>query len=261
MSKYLILGAAGLLGSAFRKSKYFIDNIGLDSVQCDITDYDIVENHIKTISPEVIINCAAYTNVDKAEIEKEKALAVNSEAVKNLAYLTNKYSIKLVHFSTDYVFKGDKEIYYNETMKPDPVNFYGYSKMLGEEYVQDLDKNALIIRVSWLYGEDGKNFISHIFNHISDLKEIKIVHDQYSKVTYSMDAVMACKKMLEHNCKGVYHFANDEIISRYEFAIRLKNEKHAGCDVIPIHADEIKCLAVRPKWSMLDVRKYGGGVT
>ena len=179
MSKYMILGGNGMLAYAIKTNPFFEDHISLDLPECDITDIKNIEKYVEKYRPECIINCAAYTDVAKAEIELEKAMMVNAEAVKNIAQIAKKYSIRLVHYSTDFVFKGDKDMVYTEEMIPNPVNNYGLSKLRGEEYIKDILPEALIIRISWLYGPNGKNFVSIISSLMKEKSQLNIVADQF----------------------------------------------------------------------------------
>jgi dTDP-4-dehydrorhamnose reductase len=170
-----------------------------------------------------------------------------------------KYGCLLIHFSTDFVFKGDEDIVYTESTKTDPVNNYGKSKLLGESAIRDMN-NVLIIRISWLYGPNGRNFASTIAKLIQERSELKIVADQYGKSTYSFDVVEATKYLICQNATGIFHFANDGVCNRYDFTREiyriLKSKKDIKCDILPIKATEFNDLTPRPTWSVLGTDKY-----
>jgi dTDP-4-dehydrorhamnose reductase len=249
-----------MLAFAFKNDDFFKDYISLDLPECDIADYQAVDYYIKKHRPEYLINCAAYTNVTRAEDEPDIALRVNAIGTKNLAQLSIKHNVKLIHFSTDYVFKGDKNIEYYEDSQPDPVNEYGLSKLKGEQFLQELIPDALIIRVSWLYGPSGKNFVSIISKLMQEKEELKLVCDQYAKSTYTIDVVGATINMIKSNCKGIYHFANEGVCSRFDFTLKiydiLKSIKNINCKITPIKAYEYDDFTPRPTYSILCTDKY-----
>ena len=260
MSKFLIFGANGMLANAIRNMDFFSDNTSLNSVDGDITNINLIESLIIKYKPDYLINCAAYTDVTKAENDKDRAFEVNAEGSKNLAVLSVKYNCQLVHFSTDYVFKGDENIDYSEDMPYNPVNVYGESKARGEEYILENAPKSLIIRVSWLYGANGKNFVSTISKIMKDRKELSIVSDQYGKTTYTVDAAEGTRKLIESNAHGIFHFANDGVSSRYEFTKKiyeyLSVKSDFNCNITPIKATEYPDTTPRPTWSVLGTEKF-----
>jgi len=260
MPKYIIFGGNGMLAHAIKNNSFFADNIAPDIAECDITDNNFLLDFIKRNTSDYIINCAAYTNVTQAETELECAMGINAIGAMNLAVVAQRFGIRLVHFSTDFVFKGDKDIEYTEGMATNPVNSYGLSKLKGERYISDLAPHSLIIRTSWLYGENGQNFASNIAGLMQTRGQLKIVADQFGKTTYTQDLAEATKHLISKNAQGIFHFANSGVSSRYEFtqAIYEALHKRKGfqCEILPIKAVEYNDPTPRPTWSVLNCDKY-----
>lgn len=260
MHKFIIFGANGMLAHAIRNHDFFKNSLALNSKECNITQINCIEKYIQEYKPEYLINCAAYTDVTKAENDIDIALKVNADGAENLAILAKKYACKLVHYSTDYVFKGDENIIYSEDLPTNPVNKYGLSKQKGEEKIFNILPESLIIRVSWLYGENGKNFVSTISSLMQNKSQLKIVSDQFGKTTFTNDAAEGTKNLIISNAHGIYHFANDGVSSRYEFTQKiykiLKKEHNFECEILPIKASEYPDSTPRPSWSILGTEKY-----
>ena len=260
MPKFIIFGGDGMLAHAIKNHVFFSDHIALSISDCDITNPRSIEKHIIENKPEYLINCAAYTDVTKAETDITNAMEVNAHGAINLALLANKHHAKLIHYSTDHVFKGNEDIIYTEEMETNPVNCYGLTKQKGEEFVQTVCPNALIIRVSWLYGENGKNYVSIISKLMLEQPRLSIVCDQFGKTTYTKDAAEATKNLIERNAKGIYHFANEGVSSRYEFTKKmyeiLKKQKDFECEIMPMMAFEYPDKTPRPMFSTLGTEKY-----
>ena len=262
MTKYLITGANGLLGSEIAKSDFFKDSIALSHKDFDLKNIQMMEEVVKRYSPKFIINCAAYANVTKAEEEYSKAYNVNAKGVENLCKLCKKYNIFLVHFSTDYIFKGDApfDVEYFEDDKPNPVNLYGKSKLEGEQFVLNNLDDFLIIRISFLFGLNGKNFVSSVFNLIKTKENLKIVSDQYGKSTYTEDLIIGLKNLLSMNQKGIFHFTNKGRHNRYEFSVEMlkvmKKYYDLNTNIESISADYFPDKTPRPKNSVLSISKY-----
>ncbi len=262
MTKYLITGANGLLGSEVLKNNYFTDSVSFGHKDFDLTDYEMMEEKVQKYSPEFIINCAAYANVTKAEDEYEKAYATNARGVENLCKLAKKYNIFLVHFSTDYVFKGDapENYQYKEDDKPNPVNLYGKSKYEGEQFILKMLNDFLIIRISFLFGLNGKNFVSSVFNLIKTKENLKIVSDQFGKSTFTDDLITGLINLLNMKQKGIFHFTNEGRHNRYEFSVemmKLMNKYYPlKTKIEPISADYFPDKTPRPTNSVLSVSKY-----
>ncbi|MDD3050816.1 MAG: NAD(P)-dependent oxidoreductase, partial [Candidatus Cloacimonetes bacterium] len=188
--KIIISGKNGLLGSTFAERNLNNPDVScLSHQEMDICNYKSITNTIKNYKPNVIINCAAYTDVTSAEIDSEAAFRINSESLIDLSKICKDEGIKLVHFSTDYIFDGSKNEPYLENDEPCPVNKYGLSKLKGEENIRKYCSDFLIIRVSWLYGKNGNNFFSKAFGLLQEKSVMEIVADQYGKTTYSHDVV------------------------------------------------------------------------
>ena len=260
MTRYVIFGGKGMLAYAFRNHAYFVDHFAVDLPECDITDLKMVDKIVRDLKPEYLINCAAYTDVTKAEIEYEKAHAINCVGAENLAIIALKYGCKLIHFSTDFVYKGDEDIIYTEDMITNPVNNYGKSKQKGEEALPKILPDALIIRISWLYGPNGRNFASIISKMMLEKSDLNIVADQFGKTTYTYDVVEATANLINKKAKGIYHFANDGVSSRYEFTKFIyeimKKKNDFNCNISPIKAIDYNDPTPRPTWSILGTEKY-----
>ncbi|MCL2063916.1 MAG: dTDP-4-dehydrorhamnose reductase [Candidatus Cloacimonetes bacterium] len=260
MPKYMIFGGDGLLAFAIKNNEFFADNIALSIKECDITFPETIEKYIKAQNPEYLINCAAYTDVTKAETDITSAMEVNAHGAINLALLANKYRCKLVHFSTDYVFKGDKEISYSEEMETNPINKYGQTKLKGEEFVRTVNPNALIIRISMLYGQNGKNFLSQIKKLLQEKSQLSLICDQFGKTTFAKDTAIATKLLIEKEALGIYHFANEGVCSLFEFTKKMyelmRKKKNIECNIMPLMSFEYPDKTPRPAWSILDTEKY-----
>ncbi len=238
--------------------KYFASDI-----EVSISKIDEIKHFISGKNIQWIINTAAYTNVDGAEKEVDEALAVNSQAVRNLAEISKENNMKLIHISTDYVFDGKKAKPYIEGDLTNPINMYGKSKLQGEDAIRDILEEHFIIRTSWLYGENGKNFVYTIIKLLKNRDSIKIINDQYGTPTYTKDLATVITMITKENLQnyGTYHFTNEGIITWYEFAkeiysmsrdIGLINSK---VDIIPVSTEEYPTAAVRPRNSALAKEK------
>jgi len=225
----------------------------------NILDVSQIRNFVKDHPVTHIINCAAYTDVEKAEIEKERSYEVNVKGVENLAIVVKALDAKLIHYSSDYVFDGKTEPYV-ETDECNPINYYGYTKLISEEVIKSILSNYLIIRTSWLFGFKKPNFPSKMFSLMKEKNEIQVVKDQVGKATFCIDLALASLDLLGE--KGVFHFANNGVISWYDFALAIfKNLKNSGqnikCENIKaVLSDQFKTIAIRPKYSVLNTDKF-----
>jgi len=257
LKKILILGAKGMLGSDLMKEFEDIKPIGWDIEDIDITDEKDVKKKIGSIKPQVIINAAAYTNVDNCEINKDLAMKVNGYAVGLLAQISKETQAILVHYSTDYVFSGDKKEGYKEDDKPGPtLNIYGESKLLGERLLRKNANKYYLIRTSWLYGKNGKNFVNTILKLSCERDIIKVVCDQYGRPTYTVDLVRRTNWILGKSLPfGIYHITNRGRCSWYEFAKEIIANKYEGKEgyakVTPVKTQEFPRPAKRPRYSEL----------
>lgn len=262
----LVTGSKGLLGHKIkdvfkRESEYELltcdllpDSIGdpalAEEVRLDITDRQNVMDMVGSFKPAVIINCAAYTNVDKAEDEKEIAYRVNATGVGYLADAANTFDAKLIHISTDYVFDGDDGNYLEESL-PSPINYYGKSKLAGENLVKSKLRNYAILRTQVLYGfavNVKRNFVLWAIDELSKGKTVRIVDDQIGNPTLADELAFAALKVCQRNATGVYHVSGYETISRYEFARRIAKVFDFKLDLIkPVKSDEFVQRARRPR--------------
>ncbi|NGX45002.1 MAG: dTDP-4-dehydrorhamnose reductase [Chlamydiae bacterium] len=259
--KVWILGAGGLLGRALvlacRKAR--IPYIASTRKEVDITNLSALREMAAAHPSTHLINCAAFTDVDGAEKEPEKAYAVNATGCENLGIIAKEYSMRMVHISTDYVFSGDQETPYLETDTPAPLGVYGKSKLEGEERLQAVLPTCCIVRTSWLFGSQGKNFLSRVLHHLNAHEELHVDSDQRGRVTYCMDLAAA---LLDISChSGIYHFANEGAVSRFEIArdmhrhARLRGIPLKCEDVIPAPSQAFPSGAPRPRYSVLNTEK------
>jgi len=258
----LITGANGQLGleianlapmfSAF--TFFFTDKSTLN-----IVDFKEVERYVSKNKIDVIVNCAAYTNVDKAEDEFDLADKVNHLAVKNLGEIAKKHHLKLIHISTDYVFDGNSEIPYTETDVTNPQNAYGISKLKGEKALLEINpKNSVIIRTSWLFSEFGHNFVKTMLQLCKEKEQISVVLDQIGSPTYAKDLARAILKIIpEINSEGlqIYHYANKGTCGWFDFAQEIMKISQSNCIILPITSAAFKTKAKRPKYSLLNTDK------
>ena len=265
--KILITGAKGQVGTdvVLEVEKRGHEVQGFASTELDITNKAVVDNALAKIKPDVVINAAAYTAVDKAETEIEKAYAVNEAGVKNLAEACKQLDIPLLHISTDYVFDGEKKGPYVETDTPNPASVYGASKLAGEVALQNTWHKHIILRVSWVFGEHGHNFVKTMLRLAKERDEISVVNDQYGAPT-SAKAIADClldiadkKNFGKQNFRwGLYHFQSDPGVTWYEFAIEIFNQaKESGAlnkemIVHPIGSEEFPTPVKRPRNSKLN---------
>lgn len=262
MAKYLITGAKGMLGYAVCNNTYFQDRTAYDVEDFDLCNIDQMRKVLKKDKPTYLINCAAYTDVTKAESDYETAYEVNALGVKNLCILSKEFNFKLIQISTDFIFKGDKEVSRREGDIIDPVNAYGKSKAEGEKFITELLSDYMIIRISWLYGPNGNNFVSSISKLMQKNKELTIVSDQFGRTTYSIDAAEAIAGLIKQNYKGIIHYANQGVSSRFEFTKEiykiLKEKNKFNCNISPILAKDYPDQTPRPTYSVLNTDKLEG---
>lgn len=260
MKKIIILGAKGQLGSElqeveqrFPSFKFFF----YDVAEMDIVQKGLVDEGISRLKPDYVVNCAAYTAVDKAETDKELSYAINSEAVKNIANACSANGAKFIHISTDYVFDGQASEPYKEDSKGNPSNIYGLSKLKGEEEALRADKTAIIIRTSWVYSSYGNNFVKTMLRLMSTKQEVSVVADQYGSPTYAHDLAVAIMDIISGNnwTPGIYHFTNEGIINWFDFASEIKNISGHSCIIHPITTEQYPTAAKRPQYSVLDKTK------
>jgi dTDP-4-dehydrorhamnose reductase len=256
--KILLLGHKGMLGSdlLFQLSSKH-DVIGLDKDEIDIASALECKKAIEASVPDLVINAAGYTNVDGCEEAKEECHAVNAEAVKNIANACRKKNVRIIHFSTDYVFDGKATTPYKEDNESSPINVYGASKLAGERYLRDLSDNYILIRTAWLYGKNGKNFVRTILEKSETVKQLEVVDDQIGSPTYTRDLAAAVDLLVDRNITGVFHITNRGSCSWFQFAVRILQE--AGIKevkVVPIKSSKLTRPAKRPQYSVLSMQKF-----
>lgn len=251
--RVLITGSTGQLGKAAAEV-FFKENIDVYPIphsRLDISNREEVRKMLTAYLPDIVINCAAFTDVDGCEKEPERAYRVNAIGPKNLTVISEKLNIFLIHISTDYVFDGKKDSPYIEFDTPNPVNIYGKSKLEGENFVKAFSKHYAIVRTSWLYG-DGNNFVTKIIEKARITKEIQVVEDQFGSPSYTYDVAKAILSIARNNAYGIYHTANTGVTSRYEEARFILKYLSFNADVIPVKTEEYILPAVRPGYTPLE---------
>ena len=260
----LILGAEGQLGKSFKKVSpefnfnfYFKNKSQINIVDPSISSFNEID---------FIINCAAYTDVDGAELDEKSAFQINYESIKKLSEISNKSGAPLIHFSTDYLYDGSATKPISENIHPNPLNVYGKSKLAGEEVLSSNCKNFLILRTSWVYSEFGNNFLKKIVNIGLKNEEIKVINDQIGSPTYAPDISQAVLNFIKQNksksCgKNLYNFSGNNAITWYQFALMIKEEAEnmnlTFSSVLPVKTKEFiqDNAAQRPSYSVLDNEK------
>lgn len=251
--KFFITGVNGQLGYDVKRElleRGYTDILAPTRVDLDITNEDAVKKMIREYRPSVIFHCAAYTAVDKAEEEQEKCYQVNVLGTKYLTEAAKEVGAKIIYISTDYVFDGTKEGIYQIEDKVNPVNYYGKTKYLGENFIREYD-NHIIVRISWVFGINGKNFIRTMLNLAESHKELNVVCDQIGSPTYTKDLAGLLVNMFLSNVKGLYHVTNEGYCSWYEFAEFIFKESRKKVKVHPILTKDYKTIAKRPLNSKL----------
>lgn len=273
----LITGANGQLGNEMRlvskassHTFVFTDVVeaeGVETTLLDITDLEAVRSIVRERDVQCIVNCAAYTNVDKAESDEAFCRVLNADAPRNLAQAMKEVGGLLVHVSTDYVFGGDP---YNTPCKEDqkgtPTGVYGRTKLEGEQHILATGCDYVILRTAWLYSEFGRNFVKTMLNLTATKPQLKVVFDQAGTPTYAYDLAQAIHTVLEdyvqeqpqqgYSKNGIYHFSNEGVCSWYDFTkVIAALSGHTECDIQPCHSDEFPSPVIRPAYSVLDKTK------
>lgn len=262
MKNILITGGNGQLGNSFRK-------IAVDYPQCrfiftdmpdtDITDREAIEGQIKANNIDLIVNCAAYTQVDLAETERDKARHVNATGPKVLAEAALTHGIRLIHVSTDYVFGSDenRKKPYTETDPTGPVNVYGETKLEGENAIRATGCDAAVVRTSWLFSEFGGNFVKTMLRLSRQRHDVNVVDDQYGCPTYATDLARAIMKLTETNLKGfeIFNFCNSGVTNWYGFACEIFRQADIMMETNPVPHTSYATAASRPSFSVLDTTK------
>lgn len=260
--KILITGANGQLGSELHSLSSLFPHISF--IFTDVNDLDITNARelIKYANEnpfDVIINCAAYTAVDKAEQEQDLAYQINVEAVKNLSLVCNQFNALLIHISTDYVFSGNAFQPYNEGDKPNPQSVYAKTKLQAEKSIQEICQRAIVVRTSWLYSGFGNNFVKTMIKYGKEREQLNVVFDQIGSPTYAAELAKTLIIISEKSDKfqgfEVFHYSNEGVCSWYDFAIAIMEEQNIDCKVLPILSKEYPLPAKRPFYSVLDKSK------
>ncbi len=258
----LVTGAKGQLGCEMQRlgmvspNNYFFTDIA----ELDITDAQAVMNAVKTASIDVIVNCAAYTNVDKAESDEATAELINATAVGNLAKAMKEVGGTLFHVSTDYVFGCDGNTPRTEGMPLNPLGVYGRTKLHGEQAILESGCKAIIIRTAWLYSEFGNNFLKTMMRLTAEKEQLNVVFDQVGTPTYAGDLAIAIFSIIEAGVyegnEGIYHFSNEGVCSWYDFAVEIATAAgNTACRINPCHSSEFPSPVTRPSYSVLDKTK------
>ncbi|MEN2400330.1 dTDP-4-dehydrorhamnose reductase [Flavobacterium sp. MC2016-06] len=260
MEKILVTGSNGQLGSELKvlsENYSQFEWVFADRNQVSLDNLADLENQLELINPNVVINCAAYTAVDKAESEEEFADIINHLAVGVLADWSHENNAKLIHISTDYVFDGTSSFALNEDSPTKPINVYGATKLLGEIFCLKNNPNAVIIRTSWVYSSFGNNFVKTMSRLMQERDSLNVVNDQIGSPTYAADLAKAIVDIITHSDwkSGIYNFSNEGEISWYEFALAIKEIGDYNCEVSGIPSSAYPTPAKRPAYSLLDKSK------
>lgn len=258
----LVTGANGQLGQEMQRLSAVSPNNYLftDIAELDITDAGAVRQAVEQNAVDVIVNCAAYTNVERAEEDEAAAEAINCNAVKNLAEAAAATGATLIHVSTDYVFDGTGHLPYTEEAATSPLGAYGRTKLAGEKAVQKSGCKHLIFRTAWLYSEYGNNFLKTMLRLTGEKEHMNVVFDQVGSPTYAGDLAMTIFSIIEGGYfagnEGLYHFTNEGVCSWYDFAVEIAAAVgHDKCRIMPCHTSEFPTKAARPAYSVLDKTK------
>lgn len=253
----LVTGVSGQLGYDVVKelTAKGHEAVGVDRAQLDITDEAAVSSYVQNLKPEAIIHCAAYTNVDAAESDKEGAYKVNALGTKYLAEAAKFVDAKMVYVSTDYVFDGNGKEPYEVDHPTSPLGVYGETKLDGEIILQDTLEKYFIVRTAWVYGINGNNFVKTMLKLAQDRNELGVVYDQVGSPTYTVDLAKFLVVLVVSNKYGIYHASNEGVCSWHEFAVEIFKQAGLDIKVNPLTSEEFPRPAARPKYSVLSKKK------
>lgn len=254
--RILITGASGMLGHDLQRTLKNHELILYNSKNLDITNKNLVSEKINEMKPDILINSAAYTNVDDCETNYEEAHKVNALGPKNLATVCKDLKIPLVHISTDYVFDGKKTEPLKENDNLGPQTAYGKTKLEGEQFIQKILDEYFIIRTAWLYGCEGNNFVKTMLNLSKSHNEINVVNDQIGSPTFTYDLAKGISEIIKTDKYGVYHLTNSGSCSWYEFSKEIFKLANINVKVTPVTTEEFPRPAPRPKYSVLSNDKW-----
>lgn len=265
MKNILVTGGNGQLGQSLRQLAGNYPDFNLlftDYEDLDITDAAALDAYFAGQQIDACINCAAYTAVDKAESDEDKAFLLNFQAVLSLAEVCSRYNAQLVHISTDYVFSGKQNVPYSEQDDTDPESIYGASKVRGEAAALGYNPSTIVIRTSWLYSEFAVNFVKRMKELMQERQELTVVFDQTGTPTYAGDLAKAILDILTFRFAnpdtaigGIYHYSNEGVTSWYDFAVTIKELTGATTTITPVTSDKYKTAAKRPAYSVLNKEK------
>ncbi len=258
--KILITGAKGQLGSELREILSHQEDIStffLDRKQLPLDQTFIIQDILGMYEPDMIIHCAAYTAVDKAEEDQVGADVINHLASEEIAQYCRLHDVRLIAISTDYVFNGESNIALSEVADVSPINTYGLTKLKGEQAIQKWLPEAIIIRTSWVYSTYGNNFVKTMLRLMNERDEIAVINDQIGSPTYAKDLAHAILKIVEHRewNPGIYHYSNEGQLSWYDFAVAIRDIQKLDCEIRSISTREYPTAAKRPRFSLLDKSK------
>ncbi len=256
--RLVITGAKGMLASylvdKLRREGFGDSIFPFSKEELDITDGDSLKKILYEIKPDVLVNCAALTDVDACEEEYKRAFKVNALGPRLLARFSNELNFKLIHISTDYIFDGKKKELYTEEDSPNPVNLYGRSKLEGERWVQN-SKNFLIIRTSWLFGKGKMNFVGFLFEKLRSSGEVRVIKDQIGSPTYADDLAKVIIELIRKGVNGIINVANEGFCSRYEIARKVMGLMKTDAVIYELPQEEMKRPARRPLFTPLSLEK------
>ncbi|NLI92244.1 MAG: dTDP-4-dehydrorhamnose reductase [Peptococcaceae bacterium] len=260
MSEILITGCKGMLGSDLAQAGVALrhDIWACGTEQFDITDKSSAYQYIASRKPKIIIHSAAYTDVDLCEKNRERAYNVNVLGTSNLVTISRQLDIALLFFSTDYIFDGSNSSGYEESAEGKPVNYYGETKLEAERIISRELEKYWIVRTSWLFGQNGRNFVKTIVNKAKETTELSVVDDQVGSPTFTKDLAKATFGLISDPAAeyGIYHITNSEYCTWYEFAETILKEQNLGCQLTPIQSKDLNRAAIRPSCSILKNNKW-----
>lgn len=256
----IVSGKNGQLGCELKDASLLFPRFEFhffDRAELDIASNNAITAVFEKYRPAYFVNTAAYTAVDKAETEQELAYLINAEATGNIANVCKTYGSKLIHISTDYVFNGNGSAPYKETDATDPVNYYGYTKWMGEQLALQNNPLSIVIRTSWVYSVYGSNFVKTMLRLMKERSDLNVVNDQFGTPTYAKDLAEAIMQITDQPNfhPGIYHFSNEGAINWYQFATAIKEIKQLNCNVHPIPSSQYPTPAKRPAYSVLSKEK------
>jgi len=261
----IVTGANGQLGKELNAASVVYPQfqfVFLSKENLDIEQPEQVQQYFKKLMPAFCVNCAAYTAVDKAETDRDAAMQINADATGLLASVCKSFHTRFIHISTDYVFDGTATAPYREADPTNPVNYYGLTKLRGEQMAVANNKESLIIRTSWVYSEYGNNFVKTMIRLMKERECLNVVNDQLGSPTYAADLAKAILDIITASnadsknwAPGIYHYSNEGVISWYDFAVAIKTLTGSGCHINPIPTSAYPTPARRPAYSVFDTNK------